>query len=138
VGYPSHTGSRCLSVERTVDALVREWLAEHPHDVYQLIVAHTHAHGDHVAADGQFANRADTIIVAHGVEAVKTFFGIANGPLESGKLALGGRVLEICPSRATTPRRWRCMTLERRFCSRAIPCTPGGFTLTTTGRLSRA
>ena len=32
-----------------------------PRDGYGLLVLHTHAHGDHVAGDGQFADRADTV-----------------------------------------------------------------------------
>ena len=32
--------------------------ARHPRERYELIVAHTHGHGDHVAGDGQFAGPA--------------------------------------------------------------------------------
>ena len=39
----------------TVDGILRDWLAAHPREPYQLVVAHTHGHGDHVAADAQFA-----------------------------------------------------------------------------------
>lgn len=81
-----------------VDELVEAWLAEHPHDdTYEFIVAQTHAHGDHVAADGQFADRPHTTVVGHAVEAVQTFFQIADWPHGTGRLDLGGRLLTILP-----------------------------------------
>ena len=32
---------------------LRAWLEAHPCAGYQLVVAHTHAHGDHVAGDAR-------------------------------------------------------------------------------------
>ncbi len=41
-----------------------EQLAQgNPPTGYQLVVAHSHAHSDHVAGDGQFARRLDTVLV---------------------------------------------------------------------------
>src|ERR1700744_1240996 len=37
----------------TVDRLIAGWLAPHPLDTSQLVVAHTHGHNDHVAGDAQ-------------------------------------------------------------------------------------
>ena len=40
-----------------------DWLAaNHGRSGYDLVVAHTHAHGDHVAGDGRFADRPDTTV----------------------------------------------------------------------------
>jgi hydroxyacylglutathione hydrolase len=78
----------------TVDQLIDEWLARHPAVDYELVVAHSHAHSDHVAADGQFADRPRTTIVGHGPDAVAAFFGIADWP-SAGSLELGGRELSI-------------------------------------------
>jgi hydroxyacylglutathione hydrolase len=82
----------------TVDRLIADWLAEHPRERYELVVAHSHAHGDHVAGDGQFAGRADTVIVAHERAAVQRFFGLADWPVQVVPFDLGGRVLEITGS----------------------------------------
>jgi hydroxyacylglutathione hydrolase len=42
----------------TVDSLIDRWAAIHQHATdYGLLVLHTHAHGDHIAADSQFAGR---------------------------------------------------------------------------------
>jgi glyoxylase-like metal-dependent hydrolase (beta-lactamase superfamily II) len=82
----------------TVDGLVEEWLAGHPRDGYRLLVAHSHSHGDHVAGDGQFADRPDTTVVGAGLRAVTDFFGLPDWPDGTGRLDLGGRVLEVIPS----------------------------------------
>ena len=36
-------------LRETVDALLAQWLDQHPRPGYELVVAHTHGHGDHVA-----------------------------------------------------------------------------------------
>jgi glyoxylase-like metal-dependent hydrolase (beta-lactamase superfamily II) len=82
-------------LRETVDGLIDQWLRERPRAGYELVVAHTHGHGDHVAADGQFAGRPSTIVVGREPEAVREFFGFARWPDESVLLDLGGRVLEV-------------------------------------------
>ena len=47
----------------TVDRLLAGWLAEHPRDHYELLVAHSHSHDDHTAGDVQFADRPDTTVL---------------------------------------------------------------------------
>jgi hydroxyacylglutathione hydrolase len=79
----------------TVDELIEQWLSERPRASYELIVAHTHGHGDHVAADEQFAGRPLTTVVGREPEAVRAYFGFARWPDESVSLDLGGRVLEV-------------------------------------------
>lgn len=79
----------------TVDGILRGWLAEYPRRSYGLVVAHTHAHGDHIAADGQFADRPDTTVVGTDVGAVREFFGLTGWPEQVVGLDLGGRVLDV-------------------------------------------
>jgi len=81
----------------TVDRLVAAWLERHPRDGYELVVAHTHGHGDHVAGDIQFADRPDTTVVPRELDAVLAFFGFddAAWPAQTVYFDLGGRVLEI-------------------------------------------
>src|SRR5580658_5561026 len=66
-------------LRETIDGLIAGWLDQHPHEGYELVVAHTHGHGDHVAADGQFAARASTTVVPRDVDAVRSFFGFGDG-----------------------------------------------------------
>lgn len=82
-------------LRETVDGLVEAWLAKHPRDGYHLVVAHTHSHGDHVAADGQFAGRPDTTVVGLDLPAVQAFYGFDDWPAQVVAFDLGGRVLEI-------------------------------------------
>jgi hydroxyacylglutathione hydrolase len=85
-------------LRETVDRLLADWLARHPRTRYELIVAHTHGHGDHVAGDGQFAGRPDTTVVSREVAAVQEFFGFTNWPDQIVAFDLGGRVLEVTGS----------------------------------------
>ncbi|WP_329956369.1 MBL fold metallo-hydrolase [Catenulispora pinistramenti] len=82
-------------LRQTVDGLIADWLKHHPRDGYELVVAHTHGHGDHVAADGQFADRPNTTVVAKDPEAVRAFFGFddARWPDQEVPFDLGGRAL---------------------------------------------
>ncbi|WP_194918000.1 MBL fold metallo-hydrolase [Catenulispora rubra] len=83
-------------LRETVDSLVADWLRRHPRDGYELVVAHTHGHGDHIAADAQFAGRPNTVVVAKEPEAVRAFFGFddAHWPDQEVPFDLGGgRVL---------------------------------------------
>jgi hydroxyacylglutathione hydrolase len=80
-----------------VEDIVGGWLCLHPRENYRLLVAHTHAHGDHVAGDGQFANRPDTTVVGHDVAAVQAAFALSDWPTGQATLDLGGRRLTVFP-----------------------------------------
>ena len=60
-----------------------------------LLVAHTHAHGDHVASDGQFTGQPATTVIGTSVAAVQAGFGIAPWPTGAGEVDLGARVLDV-------------------------------------------
>jgi hydroxyacylglutathione hydrolase len=81
-----------------VDRLIAQWLTEHPRDGYELVVAHTHGHNDHVAGDPQFAGRPDTTVVARELDAVQRYFGFTGWPDQILPFDLGGRVLDITGS----------------------------------------
>lgn len=66
-----------------------------PHPGVELIVAHTHSHGDHVAGDHQFADRPDTTVVGRDLAAVQRFFGFTDWPNDTVTLDLGNRELTI-------------------------------------------
>jgi glyoxylase-like metal-dependent hydrolase (beta-lactamase superfamily II) len=60
-----------------------------------LLVAHSHAHGDHVASDARFIGEPGTTVVAKTRAAVQAAFGITSWPTDQGQLDLGGRVLDV-------------------------------------------
>lgn len=68
-----------IPLRRTVDELVDAWLAEHPRDGYELVVAHTHGHHDRRDGDPQFADRPRATVVGHTAEEVRSSTAFANG-----------------------------------------------------------
>jgi hydroxyacylglutathione hydrolase len=81
-----------------VDGLVVEWLARRPSEDYQLVVLHSHGHGDHVAGDGQFADRPGTTVVGARWDSVAGFLGLTDDLDLPARLDLGGRVLDCIAS----------------------------------------
>ena len=59
----------------------------------QLVVAHSHSHGDHVGGDGAFKNQPSTTVVGLQPATVKQFFGIVGDA--PGVFDLGGRVVDV-------------------------------------------
>jgi glyoxylase-like metal-dependent hydrolase (beta-lactamase superfamily II) len=88
-------GPEDFPLRATVDHLIDLWLERTATTgPYPLVVAHSHAHDDHIAGDAQFADRPDTTIVGLDVGSVSDFFGLeASGP--GTPFDLGGRVLEV-------------------------------------------
>ena len=60
-----------------------------------LLVAHTHAHGDHIASDARFAGQPATTVVGTTRAAVESTFGLAPWPTAAGTYDLGERVLDV-------------------------------------------
>ena len=78
----------------TVDAVLASRTARNGRS-YELVVAHTHGHGDHVAGDAAFIGRPGTTVVGRDVDAVRAHFGFADWPRDAVTLDLGGRVLDV-------------------------------------------
>ena len=102
--------ARAFPIRETVEATIAEWLAAHPNedgtprtrDSIELLVTHSHSHGDHVQGDYQFrgpdgAPFPGTRIAGLRPADVASFFGLGNWPNESATLDLGDRKLEILP-----------------------------------------
>ncbi|GAA3095373.1 glyoxylase-like metal-dependent hydrolase (beta-lactamase superfamily II) [Kribbella aluminosa] len=65
-------------------------LVERLAGVRELVVAHTHGHGDHVGGDPEFPEA-----VGRSAEDVARYFGFADWPNGVRQLDLGGRVLDV-------------------------------------------
>ena len=89
------TGAGKVDVATPVDTLVRSWAKRHGRPKLQLVVAHSHAHGDHVAGDSQFVARANTVLVGRDTGAVRAFFQIDRWPDTRGTIDLGHRILDV-------------------------------------------
>jgi hydroxyacylglutathione hydrolase len=92
------TGAENGVIRPTVDRIIREWLAAHHKDHLPLVVAHSHSHGDHIAADASFRDRPDTVVVGLKPADVAAFFGVKNWPEDIASFDLGGRALSIIPT----------------------------------------
>jgi glyoxylase-like metal-dependent hydrolase (beta-lactamase superfamily II) len=86
-----------IPLYKTVKRIIDRWLRANGQASIQLVVAHSHAHGDHVAGDGQFAGKPNTTVVGTSVNAVKTFFGITTWPTQIVGYDLGGRIVDVIP-----------------------------------------
>jgi hydroxyacylglutathione hydrolase len=91
------TGDGGIGVQMVVQGIIDEWLAARGKASIELVVAHSHGHGDHVAGDAQFAGQPNTTVVGTGVAAVQNQFGITNWPTEIVPFDLGGRILDVIP-----------------------------------------
>lgn len=89
------TGAGKVDIWTPVDSLVRAWSRRHGNASMQLVVAHSHAHGDHVAGDSQFVGKPNTTLVGRDSGSVRAFFAINRWPEDSGTIDLGNRVLDI-------------------------------------------
>lgn len=84
-------------IQKTVESLlVAHYGAEQRADI-ELVVAHTHGHGDHISGDAQFKGQPHTTLVGTTASAVSKFFGLSSWPNGSANFDLGGRVLQIVP-----------------------------------------
>ncbi len=81
---------------KTVKEIITKWGKDLKHPI-ELVVAHTHAHGDHVTGDIQFKNKPNVQVLGLDVSDVTTYFKIANWPLQNAEIDLGDRKIEIIP-----------------------------------------
>jgi len=80
-----------------VDELIASWQQRNACDGtdYELLVLHTHSHGDHVAGDNQFADRPGTTLVSAEKETAWGYLGFADDPGAVVTLDLGQRTLDV-------------------------------------------
>lgn len=81
---------------KTVNAIVNNWQKQQNKEI-QLVVAHTHTHGDHYAADAQFKGKVNTTLVGLEKTDVINFYKFINWPNEIVDFELGNRTLMLIP-----------------------------------------
>jgi glyoxylase-like metal-dependent hydrolase (beta-lactamase superfamily II) len=91
------TGAGGVDVATPIDTLIRGWLARHRRASVELVVAHSHAHSDHVAGDSQFVAMQRTTVLGRDTASVRAFFHVTRWPDELGLIDLGDRVLDVIP-----------------------------------------
>lgn len=91
------TGAGNVDVVTPIDTLMRAWLARERRTSIDLVVAHSHAHGDHVAGDTQFVRRPHITVVGRDTASVRAFFGVRQWPTDTGMIDIGDRVIDVIP-----------------------------------------
>lgn len=91
------TGSGPAETARAVRGVISRWLNRNKRESIQLVVTHSHSHGDHIAGDGQFQGMKDVSMVPLTVEGTQAFFGIRKWPEDIGQIDLGDRIIDVIP-----------------------------------------
>ncbi len=89
------TGAGKSDAAVVVGGLIDKFLAREKRESLELVVSHSHAHGDHVAGDAGFDGRPNTTLVKATVDAESKFFGIKTWPQDQGSIDLGDRVIDV-------------------------------------------
>jgi glyoxylase-like metal-dependent hydrolase (beta-lactamase superfamily II) len=80
----------------SVNTIIDNWQKQQNKEI-ELIVAHTHKHGDHYAADAQFKDKTKTTLVGIQKTDVIDFFKFENWPNDDVTFELGNRTLRLLP-----------------------------------------
>lgn len=89
------TGAGGIDVATPIDSSLNAWRRAHGGSPRELVVGHTHAHGDHRAGDSQFRNREHVTLIGTDTTSVRTFFGFTSWPTTPVTFDLGGRLLDV-------------------------------------------
>lgn len=81
---------------KTVNSIIDNWQKQQNKEI-ELVVAHTHKHGDHYAADTQFKGQPNTTLVGIQKTDVIDFFKFINWPNDIVNFELGNRTLKLIP-----------------------------------------
>lgn len=96
------SGDGAPGLAATVQQLLREHELRSGRRTARLVVAHTHAHADHVRGDTALARHGATV-VGRDPRAVASFFGIARWPETTGSVELGSRLVRVVPTPGHEP-----------------------------------
>jgi glyoxylase-like metal-dependent hydrolase (beta-lactamase superfamily II) len=84
-------------LRKVVDGVVAQWCKQNKRNPldYELVLAFSHLHGDHYAAQNQFLDRPKTKIMGLTHEEMVGFWGMTKYPEERVEYDLGGRKLWV-------------------------------------------
>jgi glyoxylase-like metal-dependent hydrolase (beta-lactamase superfamily II) len=94
---PDANGETVIPTAAFVMDLMAQWAKRKKHAPVSLVVIHSHAHGDHTAADKQFQSLPDVQFIAPTPAEIQKAAGIKNWPTDIGQIDLGGRIVDVIP-----------------------------------------
>ena len=93
------TGSRkTIPLRETIQEILQAQLRGPQLDTYELIVAHSHAHGDHLSGDEQMEELDVAEVLGWTFGAVISYYGFQDWPNDVVELDLGDRILDVIPT----------------------------------------
>jgi glyoxylase-like metal-dependent hydrolase (beta-lactamase superfamily II) len=92
------TGVKNPSLRKTIDKQIDEWLSSSQKTDIELVVMHSHGHGDHIGNDDSFHTRPNTKVIGTKPEDVAKFFNVTSWPETKANFDLGNRNLTIIPT----------------------------------------
>lgn len=92
------TGAGKVDTAAIVTDLIAKWAARnHRTEPVQLIVLHSHSHGDHTAGDEGFKRLPNVQLVGATVPDLQKAFAIKRWPTDIIPFDLGGRIIDLIP-----------------------------------------
>jgi hydroxyacylglutathione hydrolase len=91
------TGAGKTDVAQVVQTQIKDWLTRNHRESIPLVVAHTHAHRDHISGDAELKTLPLVTVVGTDPVAVQTFFGLRSWPTQVATFDLGDRILDVIP-----------------------------------------
>lgn len=92
------TGATADSAQFPLYESVRALMKERGTDKLNILVTHSHSHGDHIAADAQFRGQPGVTLIEPTGAAVRQYFGFTSWPEGTASIDLGGRTLTVLPA----------------------------------------
>jgi hydroxyacylglutathione hydrolase len=89
------TGAGQVQTAPFVMGLLEKWAKKTNHAPVQLIVTHSHGHGDHTAGDKQFQAMPEVQFIPPTPAGIQKAAGISNWPADPGTIDLGGRIIDV-------------------------------------------
>jgi hydroxyacylglutathione hydrolase len=96
-GVASAADKSVIPTAPVIMDLMDKWARRKKHAPVSLVVIHSHSHGDHTAADGQFKQMPDVQFVAATPAEIQKAAGIAAWPTGLGQIDLGNRIVDVIP-----------------------------------------
>jgi len=96
--FVQDTGATADPVRFPLYDVIQRLVAQRNNPALKVLVAHTHSHSDHTAADAQFRGKPGVTLVEPNAAAVREHFGFTSWPAGIATVDLGRRILKVIPA----------------------------------------
>jgi len=96
--FVQDTGATADAARFPLYETVRKLIEQRGNPTLQILVSHSHSHGDHTAADSQFRGQPGVKLIEPNARALRAYFGFKDWPEGRAEIDLGGRRLTVLPT----------------------------------------